>query len=294
VVPFHPAHSLIEVEGVRPGRSLLTVSIVNLVPQFLILIAGVTIAVINYFETRRAATGTSRRNHIVALVAAVAVVLAGAWVAWTDAKDIALITNEASKARALTEDVRSEQTERGTTGYFMFWWGGHNLATLAFQNGGSYTLHAIQARIVDLTKLSLIEAHGAPGALPESAIKQAETLIEVGDLGPGQLKEVGTVHLPEQSERHGLNIWITTRFQTFTEEIRFRRVDGRWRGAYRVFQWVDDKPVVRKQQTSEFPKDVCGRPIWDWPGGPDGGRIALKDRWGACPLDPDQSRAKRD
>lgn len=203
------------------------------------------------------------------------------------------LSARAEELAELTSRIHGEQTEGDSYGFVRFFYGELGTFQMHFKNAGPHTLHSIQLRIVDLTELDRIEQSlaGTPVPWPEERFASSEVTFNIGDLGPGQVRKIGLVRLPAESGRHGVNIWITTRFKTFIEEARFRRTLDRWMPAFRLDETTGEDPVTRHLSIEGFPTDLCGRPVWDWPGGPDGGQEALKAKWGPCASDPDQMRA---
>lgn len=137
-----------------------------------------------------------------------------------------------------------------------------NLILVWLKNGGDYPLHDTQVRMVDLHKFHNLQ-WSVP--MPEEEVKKAETLISFGTIGPHSMTEFARIKTPAELDAYGFNIWIHTRYREFVQEARFKRFEGRWRLAHRLFEQTDQG---RKLIFEEIPRQFLGtssaEEIWEF------------------------------
>ena len=123
---------------------------------------------------------------------------------------------------------------------------------------GEYPLYDISFGIVDLQKFDSAKETGQLGSMD---LYRKE--FRGGNLHPNSGFSVGTLQLPNADEQD-YNVFFIARNGHWTQELRFRRVAGRWKKATRV-SWhnagVDDAPVY-EQIDSDFPRNDKGEVEW--------------------------------
>lgn len=79
---------------------------------------------------------------------------------------------------------------------------------------------------------------------------------------PESAQQIGTITFPDDSVRQRFAVALIARNGSFSEQLEFRKVDGEWRGAYRVSR---DRPAPNVQllqrSDPEFPRESSGEPI---------------------------------
>jgi hypothetical protein len=137
-----------------------------------------------------------------------------------------------------------------------------NLIMVWLKNEGDYPLYDTQVRMVDLHKFHNLE-WSVP--MPEEEVKKAETLFSFGTIGPHNIAELARIETPAELDAYGVNIWIHTRYKEYVQEARFRRFEGRWRLAHRLFEQTDQGQLLLFE---EIPKEFLGtssaEEIWEF------------------------------
>lgn len=129
-------------------------------------------------------------------------------------------------------------------------------------NAGDYPLYDTQIRMVDLHKYHNLEWQ-VP--MPEEEIAKAETRINVGTIGPHSVAELTNVKTPAELDVYGYNIWIHTRYRKFFQQARFKRFNGRWRLAYRLFEETDQgQKQIFEKISGEFLSSGSIEEIWEF------------------------------
>ncbi len=137
-----------------------------------------------------------------------------------------------------------------------------NLILVWLKNGGDYPLHDTQVRMVDLYKF-----HNLQWSVPmsEEEVKKAETLISFGTIPPHRIAELGRIETPAELDVYGFNIWIYTRYRHFVQEARFKRFEGRWRLAHRLFEQTDQgKTLIFEEIPRQFLGTSSAEEIWEF------------------------------
>jgi hypothetical protein len=118
---------------------------------------------------------------------------------------------------------------------------------------GSHPLYGISACFVDLDKFQHCLARG------ESPLN-SETHVRLGDLTPGHALQVDMRLRLGQGDAYSYNIFFTARNGSFTQLLRYRRVNGVWKCATRVERGPDPKFV---RIDDGFPCSAGDEPNWD-------------------------------
>jgi hypothetical protein len=137
-----------------------------------------------------------------------------------------------------------------------------NLIMVWLKNEGDYPLYDTQVRMVDLHKFHNLE-WSVP--MPEEEVKKAEALFSFGTIGPHNIAELARIETPAELDAYGVNIWIHTRYKEYVQEARFRRFEGRWRLAHRLFEQTDQGQLLIFEEISkEFPSTSSAEEIWEF------------------------------
>ena len=137
-----------------------------------------------------------------------------------------------------------------------------NLIMVWLENDGDYPLYDTQVRMVDLHKFHNLE-WSVP--MPEEEVKKAETLFSFGTIGPHSIAELARIETPAELDAYGFNIWIHTRYKEFVQEARFKRFEGRWRLAHRLFERTDQgKRLMFEETAQEFLETGSAQEVWEF------------------------------
>jgi hypothetical protein len=137
-----------------------------------------------------------------------------------------------------------------------------NLILVWLKNDGDYPLYDAQVRMVDLHKFHRLQWI-VP--MPEEEVKKAETLISFGTIAPRSIAELGRIETPTELDAYGFNIWIHTRYREFVQEARFKRFEGRWRLAHRLFEQTDQgKILIFEEIPRQFLDTGSAEEIWEY------------------------------
>ncbi len=121
---------------------------------------------------------------------------------------------------------------------------------------GENSLYDVSIRIVDLEKFESIELKTL------SDVREAETVINIGNLVPNMAQVLGGWQLPDTDMKR-YNIFIAARNGIVTQLMRLKRVNGRWVGATRVEKESTGKlEVLYEKVESQFPRDKNGNIQW--------------------------------
>jgi hypothetical protein len=130
------------------------------------------------------------------------------------------------------------------------------------ENEGDYPIYNTQVRMVDLYKFLILQ-WSAP--MPEEELEKAETLISFGTVAPHSIARLSTITTPEELDAYGFNVWIHTRYRQFVQEARFKRIEGRWRLAHRLFEQTDQgEKLIFEEISKGFPSAGSAQEIWEF------------------------------
>lgn len=93
---------------------------------------------------------------------------------------------------------------------------------------GEYPLYDLQVRIVDLEKFDSFK-----GNLNWDNYRAADTVLEIGTLNPGMVTPSVTFSLKGFKNRN-FNIFCTARNGSFTQLLRLRLIDGKWKSGVKI------------------------------------------------------------
>ena len=145
---------------------------------------------------------------------------------------------------------------------FAFPVGSDNQIIAWLENEGDYPIYDTQVRMVDLYKFHNLQ-WSVP--MPEEELRKAETLVSFGTIAPHSIARLRTITTPEELDAYGFNVWIHTRYKVFVQEARFRRFEGRWRLAHRLFEQTDQgEKLIFEEISKGFPGADSAQEIWEF------------------------------
>lgn len=126
--------------------------------------------------------------------------------------------------------------------------------SFAVENVGKHPLYEVYARVIDLETFEEISKAGPPFDYGKSEIH-----FDLGSLIPGLAKIVGVNLSMRSSSSRNFNIFYTARNGSFTQEFRYRRVNGNWLYATQVSR---QNGIVHEQIQQGFPRNANGAIDW--------------------------------
>lgn len=141
--------------------------------------------------------------------------------------------------------------------------GEDNLVIAFLMNDGEYPLYDVQILMGDLHKLQNLQWR-VP--MPEEEVKKTQTRISVGPMGPRSGAELARFNLPSELDAYGFNIWISTRYKRFAEQVRFKRFEGHWKFAHRLVEETgQENKLIWENISKEFLSAGFAEEIWKFP-----------------------------
>ena len=121
---------------------------------------------------------------------------------------------------------------------------------------GKYPLYEIKIRITDLDKSSKLAGTGAW----IERMSEWETYARLDSLVPGHAANIEVV-MPVSSDSmsRNFNIFFTARNGSFTQLLRFRKINGLWLRALKV----EMGEVMYEEITEGYPRDENGKMDWE-------------------------------
>jgi len=166
-----------------------------------------------------------------------------------------------------TEEIKalSDRTNASVTGGDSFCYisfalsDDSNQARLVAMSHGNYPVYDAAVRIVDLEKF---ENAGSKEKISFEELTREDINIPIGNMAPSAASLLNKIDLGSSNEKK-YNVFISARNGFFSELIRLRRVDGRWRIAIRVVKDNNNKESVLFEQVDEkFPRLENGAVDW--------------------------------
>lgn len=152
--------------------------------------------------------------------------------------------------------------------YFLFFSPSQKLNSvdLMLINEGRYPLYDVFIKIDDVEKqIGIVKSESGKDNLPYDSItkvnqllSQASKSIQVGNMGPKQAINLGTLNLPE-TDKQSFNINIMARNGHVIQFMRFRRVNKHWKAAMKV---IRNEDTLQETIEQGFPRDNKGRVEW--------------------------------
>ncbi len=126
---------------------------------------------------------------------------------------------------------------------------------------GKYPLYDVEFRLVDVQLFEQIADDIEAGdfeKLSESEIKR-----HIGTLPPKQARMQGRLWLPSDRDYYAYNVFMGARNGFFSQIIRLRLVNGKWKCATKVFGGGgEDAELIFEHAEPDFPLDAAGEPRW--------------------------------
>jgi hypothetical protein len=116
------------------------------------------------------------------------------------------------------------------------------IGSLTITSAGQYTVQDLQIRIVNLADLP----QGAQGRS-----------YRIQSIDPKQPRSIGNIDL-ESTDHHALNIFFSTPNGAWNQELRLRKIDGRWLHATRV-TISGSYVVILESADPSFPRSSTGQ-----------------------------------
>lgn len=147
---------------------------------------------------------------------------------------------------------------------FMFQFGA---PTVVFLHKGKYPLYDVVARIVDITKSRRDTLAGKPMDM------STDRYVPVGGMSNELARVMPNVVIPfTDDQNQGFNIFFNARNGIWTEEIRFKKVNGNWAHAIRVMGFgikkrKGKKPsdTIYEEITKDYSREEDGSIKWNEP-----------------------------
>ncbi len=133
-----------------------------------------------------------------------------------------------------------------------------NEAVVLAVSQGKYPVYDAGFRVVDLEEFSNIPKD----QFTFETIQKSEQNINIGNMSPSAAKVIGKFNLGSGDEKN-YNVFISGRNGFFTELIRLRRIDGKWKMATKVMRTEGDKQSKLSESIDEkFPRTEDGNVKW--------------------------------
>ena len=133
-----------------------------------------------------------------------------------------------------------------------------NVGILTVKHQGEYHLYDVHARIADLEKIDQLKGNLPKGKLSLATLNQIHTHISIGNLIPSHGSVLQQVSLGNGNTR-AFNISFSARNGSFTQLLRFKKVNGKWVRATKVER---ENEVLYEEVDDEFPRTAEGSIKW--------------------------------
>ena len=131
-----------------------------------------------------------------------------------------------------------------------------NVGILTVKHQGEYHLYDVHARIGDLEKLDQLKGNLSFATL--ATLNQINTNISIGNLTPSHGLILQQVSLGNGDTR-AFNIFFSARNGSFTQLLRFKKVNGKWVRATKVER---ENELLYEKVDDEFPRTTEGGVEW--------------------------------
>jgi hypothetical protein len=133
-----------------------------------------------------------------------------------------------------------------------------NTGILTVIQEGNYPLYDLSIRMADVEKFLQLQK-----VLPIGQVRlQVETHLNVGNVSLSHAYNLRIWKLPNLDQQ-SYNIFIMARNGSFTQLLRFRRVNGEWISATKVMRRNGkDSVVLLEEIDKSFPRDATGQVDW--------------------------------
>ncbi len=142
-----------------------------------------------------------------------------------------------------------------------------NTIDLHLAREGGYPIYDISLRIDDCEEVDRIfkeeqmvtKFHRESLAKSMERLSKASKVFPVGNLGPNRGLLLGDLTLPSNADKKSYFVDITSRNSYITEKIIFRRVEGKWKIAYKVMR---NNKIAKEFVENGFPENDKGEVEW--------------------------------
>jgi len=121
-------------------------------------------------------------------------------------------------------------------------------------------LYDVSIQVVDLQKFEVVEREPM-----WSNIKSSQVALHVGEIGPKKAALLENIfELPADAEQQDYNVFISARNGDVSQLMRFRRMSGTWKCAFRVEKRNEagESALLTEQIPPDFPGYAKGRLPW--------------------------------
>ena len=133
-----------------------------------------------------------------------------------------------------------------------------NGGILTVTHQGEYHLYDVHARIADLEKSDRLKENRPKGNLSLATLDQINTYTSIGNLTPSSSLILREFTLGNGTTR-GFNIFFSARNGSFTQLLRFKKVNGKWVRATKVER---ENELLYEKVDDEFPRTTEGGVEW--------------------------------
>lgn len=120
---------------------------------------------------------------------------------------------------------------------------------------GKHPLYNVHVRLVDLEALGQIDEKN----MPFEKIQKVETHHKVQDVIPGHIAYIGGYISLGAGNTRRFNVFFTARNGSFSQQLRFKRINGSWVSATKV-----EKGEQKFEEVSDYyPRNESGQVEWD-------------------------------
>lgn len=138
----------------------------------------------------------------------------------------------------------------------------NNSIDFRIQQKGKYPIYDVSVHIIDKDLLNSLNKKESNN---DDFTTFNQSLIfgkDVGNFFVNGAKLLMNLKLMPNPESRKIEVLIGTRNGSFTESLRFKRINGKWLYAIRVIR-ENDKEVVYEKIPTDFPKNAQGQVDWD-------------------------------
>lgn len=130
-----------------------------------------------------------------------------------------------------------------------------NQGCLMIIHNGEYPLYDISARVVDLQKFEQIKDN-----FSLSTLEYTDTNLNIGNIIPSHATMLQNWKL-ESDPIQSYNIFFTARNGSFTQLLRFKKINGLWLSAIKVTN--KDNVILYERIDDNYPREISGNISWE-------------------------------
>ena len=118
---------------------------------------------------------------------------------------------------------------------------------------GKHPLYGVSVRIVDVDAFQALK-----GNLTPENLQQVEVSLLVGDVIPGHASMLRQGLPLGSGERRSFNVFFSARNGSFSQLLRYRKVNGKWLSAVKI----NSKATLFEDVQKGFPRNAAGDVEW--------------------------------